>query len=170
MDSSTVISSGFPPGQKEQHYQNADQKIWLSYLVQVTDTLTSYIQSIVTGKLCKRRHVVGVIRQYMGLLCNAPGSLLNTLIVCVLRNKNKPGMKFVLPTFLIPLTAANLFLTCLEFLQLLQDHVVRHVVKEPVSGCEDDVTQLNVKGRAVCGVRAEGTDTGIKQRTKWIIF
>lgn len=59
------------------------------------ETLTSYIQSVITGELCERRHIVGVIRQNVGLLCNAPGCLLDALIVCVLRRKNKAGMKFV---------------------------------------------------------------------------
>lgn len=51
--------------------------------------ITSYIQSIVTGKLGKRRHVVGVVCQNMGLLCNAPGCLLDTLIVGFLQNTKK---------------------------------------------------------------------------------
>lgn len=50
-------------------------------------------------------------------------------------------------------------MTCLEFLQLLQDHVVRHVVKKPIGGGEDDVAQLDVEGRAVCRLRAAGADT-----------
>lgn len=49
-------------------------------------------------------------------------------------------------------------MTYLEFLQLLQDHVVRHVVEEPVGGGEDDVAKLDVEGRAVCCVGAAGTD------------
>lgn len=49
-------------------------------------------------------------------------------------------------------------MTYLELLQLLQDHVVRHVVEEPVGGREDDVTQLDVEGRAVCCIRAAGAD------------
>lgn len=81
-------------------------KLQFPFVSSGTETLTSYIQSIVTGKLCKRRHVVGVIRQYMGLLCDAPGRLLDALIVCILRSKNKAGMTFV---FLIPLPPANLF-------------------------------------------------------------
>lgn len=48
--------------------------------------------------------------------------------------------------------------THLELLQLLQDHVVRHVVEEPVSGGQDDVTQLDVEGRAICRVRAAGAE------------
>lgn len=51
--------------------------------------LTSYVQSIVTGKLCKRRHVVGVVCQDVGLFCNAPGCLLDALIICVLGNKTR---------------------------------------------------------------------------------
>lgn len=47
--------------------------------------------------------------------------------------------------------------THLQFLQLLEDHVVGHVVKEPVRGREDDVPQLDVKGGAVCGVRTART-------------
>lgn len=62
------------------------------------ETLTSYIQSIVTGELCKRRHVVGVIRQHMGLLCDAPSCLLDALIVGVLESKNKDDMRFVFQT------------------------------------------------------------------------
>lgn len=52
-----------------------------------------------------------------------------------------------------------LSLTYLEFLQLLQDHVVRHVVKETVGGGEDDVPELHVKGRAVGGVWTASTKT-----------
>lgn len=130
--------------------------VQLPFALTATGTLTSYIQSVVTGELRKRRHVVGVVRQYVRLLCNAAGSLLDTLIVCVLRTQTA-GVKFVLQPFLIPLTPTAPFLTYLEFLQLLQDHVVRHVVKQPVSGREDDVTKLDVKGRAVSGIRAEGT-------------
>lgn len=39
--------------------------------------------------------------------------------------------------------------TCLELLELLQDHVVRHVVKKAVRSGEDDVTKLDVKRRLV---------------------
>lgn len=49
----------------------------------------------------------------------------------------------------------DIFVIYLEFLQLLQYHVIWHVVEEPISGSEDDVTELYVKGSAVCGVRAE---------------
>lgn len=59
------------------------------------ETLTSYIQSVVAGELCKRRHVVGVIRQHVGLLCDAPGRLLDALIVGVLESKNKEDVRFV---------------------------------------------------------------------------
>lgn len=48
----------------------------------------------------------------------------------------------------------------LQLLQLLQDHVVRHVVEEAVGGGEDDVTQLDVEGGAVGRVRAAGRDRG----------
>ena len=61
--------------------------------------------------------------------------------------------------FLIPLPPANLFGTHLELLQLLQDHVVRHVVEEPIGGGEDDVPNLDIEGGAVCSVRAEGNHT-----------
>lgn len=47
--------------------------------------------------------------------------------------------------------------THLEFFQLLQDHVVRHVVEKPISGGEDDVTKLDIERRAVCGIRAAHT-------------
>lgn len=53
-----------------------------------TGTLTSYIQPIGACKLCKRRHVVGVVGQDVGLLSDALGSLLDALIVCVLQNDN----------------------------------------------------------------------------------
>lgn len=53
-------------------------------------------------------------------------------------------------------STADMFVTHFEFLQLLQYHVVWHVVKEPISGSEDDVAQLYIKGGAVCSVRAEG--------------
>lgn len=58
-----------------------------------------------------------------------------------------------------------MLVTHLEFLQLLQDHVVRHVVKEPIGGGEDDVTQLDVKGGAVCSIRTVGVQT-IKSNRK----
>lgn len=47
-----------------------------------TDSIhTSYIQAIVTGKLCKRRHIVGVVGKVVSLLCNALRSLQDTVIV-----------------------------------------------------------------------------------------
>lgn len=52
----------------------------------------------------------------------------------------------------------------LQLLQLLQDHVVRHVVEEAVGGGEDDVAQLDVEGGAVCRVRAAGTD---RETDRW---
>lgn len=42
----------------------------------------------------------------------------------------------------------------LQFLQLLEDHVVGHVVEEPVRGRQDDVSQLNVERGAVGSIRA----------------
>lgn len=47
------------------------------------------MQSIGTGKLCKRGHVVGVVRQYVSVLCDAARSLLDALIVCVLLSIKK---------------------------------------------------------------------------------
>lgn len=64
--------------------------------------ITSYIQSIVTGKLGKRRHVVGVVCQNMGLLCNAPGCLLDTLIVGVLQKQKQNGGVLVVFQCLVP--------------------------------------------------------------------
>lgn len=58
-------------------------------------TLTSYIQPVVTCKLCKRWHVVRVIGQYMCLLRDALGRLLDALIVRVLHSKNKDGRLFI---------------------------------------------------------------------------
>lgn len=47
-----------------------------------TDSIhTSYIQAIVTGKLCKRRHIVGVVGKVVSLLCNALRSLQDAVIV-----------------------------------------------------------------------------------------
>lgn len=37
----------------------------------------------------------------------------------------------------------------LEFFELLEDHVIWHVVKEAIGRCEDDVTELHVEGGAV---------------------
>lgn len=51
--------------------------------------LTSHIQSIVTRKLCKRRHVSGIIRQLVSLLSDASRSLLYALIVGVLNERGK---------------------------------------------------------------------------------
>lgn len=48
--------------------------------------------------------------------------------------------------------------THLQLLQLLEDHVVGHVVEQPVGSREDDVTELDVKGRAVCCVGTARTD------------
>ena len=56
-----------------------------------------------------------------------------------------------------------MFGTYLELLELLQDHVVGHVVEQPIGCGEDDVAELYVKGGAVCFVRAAGTDA-IKSR------
>lgn len=55
--------------------------------------------------------------------------------------------------------------TYLEFLELLEDHVVGHVVKKPIARSEDNVSKLDVKGRAVGSVRAES-----KQRNLGIAF
>lgn len=52
----------------------------------------------------------------------------------------------------------------LEFFQLLEDHVVRHVVEESVCGRQDDVSQLDIKGGAVSSIRAE--ETPRKQRER----
>lgn len=60
--------------------------------------------------------------------------------------------------FLIVLPPTHLSTPYLELFQLLQDHVVWHVVEEPVSGGEDDVAQLDIEGGAVGRVGAEGTD------------
>lgn len=60
--------------------------------------------------------------------------------------------------FLIILPPTHLCTSYLELFQLLQDHVVRHVVEEPVSGGEDDVAQLDIEGGAIGRVGAEGTD------------
>lgn len=43
--------------------------------------LTSYIQAIVTGKLCKRGHIVGVVGKVVSLLCNTLCSLQDAVIV-----------------------------------------------------------------------------------------
>lgn len=112
MDSNTVMSSGFPPGQKNSNFLSGCPFYWWNYahfltrtiegrnstwsatrficlMVPLPETLTSYIQPIVTCKLCERRHVVGVVGQDVGLLCDALSGLLDALIVCVLRNDNK---------------------------------------------------------------------------------
>lgn len=47
--------------------------------------LTSYIQAIVTGKLCKRGHIVGVVGKVVSLLCNTLCSLQDAVIVCCLK-------------------------------------------------------------------------------------
>lgn len=41
---------------------------------------TSNIQAIITGKLCKWGHIVGVVGKVMSLLCNALCSLQDTII------------------------------------------------------------------------------------------
>lgn len=56
--------------------------------------------------------------------------------------------------------------TDLEFLQLLQDHVIGHVVKEPVGGGEDDVAELHVEARAVGCVGAVGTHAEVRRSTR----
>ena len=45
----------------------------------------------------------------------------------------------------------------LEFFQLLKNHVVWHVVKQPVACRQDDVTKLHVEGGAVSSF---GTERG----------
>lgn len=47
--------------------------------------LTSYIQAIVTGKLCKRGHIVGIIGKVVSLLCNTLCGLQDAVIVCCLK-------------------------------------------------------------------------------------
>lgn len=44
----------------------------------------------------------------------------------------------------------------LEFFELLQNHVVWHVVKEAIARRKDDVTELHVEGGAVSSFRAGG--------------
>lgn len=41
---------------------------------------TSNIQAIITGKLCKWGHIVGVVGKVMSLLCNALCSLQDAII------------------------------------------------------------------------------------------
>lgn len=59
----------------------------------------------------------------------------------------------------------------LEFFELLQDHVVGHVVKEAVARCQDDVAELHVEGGAVSRFGAEvcraggHTNTHIRTQT-----
>lgn len=60
--------------------------------------------------------------------------------------------------------------THLQLFQLLQDHVVRHVVKQSVCGGQDDVPKLDIEGRAVSSLGAgEGQrlkDSGTHRDTK----
>lgn len=44
--------------------------------------------------------------------------------------------------------------THLQLFQLLQDHVVRHVVKQPICGSQDDVPKLDIEGGAVSSLGA----------------
>lgn len=48
----------------------------------------------------------------------------------------------------------------LELFELLQDHVVGHVVEEAIRGGQDDVTQLDIEGGAISGLRAGEENTG----------
>lgn len=58
--------------------------------------LTSYIQAIVTGKLCKRGHIIRVVGKIMSLLCNALCSLQDAVIVGSLKRDAiiKKALKF----------------------------------------------------------------------------
>ncbi|CAB1332835.1 unnamed protein product [Coregonus sp. 'balchen'] len=47
----------------------------------------------------------------------------------------------------------------------MTDHVVGHVVEEAIRGGQDDVTQLDVEGGAVSGLRAGEENTGLSVRT-----
>lgn len=105
MDSSTVMSSGFPPARVstslEVQAAGEHEEVRVCARVFAGDNTpsclhTSYIQAIVTGKLCKRRHVVGVIGQVMGLLCDALRSLQDAVVVGILKCKKAMKCKLVI--------------------------------------------------------------------------
>lgn len=54
-------------------------KSWMDS-VMIGQSCTSDIQAIITGKLCKRGHIVGVVGKVMSLLCNALCSLQDAII------------------------------------------------------------------------------------------
>lgn len=62
-----------------------------------------------------------------------------------------------------------MFVTYLQFFQLLEDHIIRHVVKQPIGGGEDDVTQLHVKGGAVSGFWAVNTQIQIRSTVSLVL-
>lgn len=130
----------------------------------VKNLLTSYIQTIVTGKLCKGRHIVGIIGKVVSLLCNTLCSLQDAVIVGSLKWAKIKSIKCEKHNQY--LTCENVWISChkkwhLEFFELLQNHVVRHVVKEAVGRSQDDVTKLHVKGRAVSCFRTGGKNGGM---------
>lgn len=95
MDKSTVMSSGFPPAGQEKQARICKSG---RYMVQIkmlqiahenleglnndwrVNIRTSNIQAIITGKLCKWGHIVGVVGKVMSLLCNALCSLQDAII------------------------------------------------------------------------------------------
>lgn len=88
----------------------------------------------------------------MGLLGDAASSLLDALVVGVLRGQKTN--KTCEMTTSGAAASAGAPTTYLQFLQLLQDHVVGHVVEESVGRREDDVAQLDIERGAVCSIGA----------------
>lgn len=65
-------------GVLEKHYTAV---MCMVLLKGANSNLTSYIQAIVTGKLCKRGHIIRIVGKIMSLLCNALCSLQDAVIV-----------------------------------------------------------------------------------------
>lgn len=95
MDKSTVMSSGFPPAGHEKQARICKSGRYMMQIktLQIAhgnlegfsndrrgNTRTSNIQAIITGKLCKGGHIVGVVGKVMSLLCNALCSLQDAVI------------------------------------------------------------------------------------------
>lgn len=123
---------------------------------------TSNIQAIITSKLCKWGHIVGVVGQVMSLLRNALCSLQDAVVAGGLkgsRSKKNYIWEMMLSACWHGVKVFAFLKWHLEFFKLPQNHVVWHVVKEAVTRRQDDVAKLHVERGAVSSI-GTGRQTG----------
>lgn len=172
MDSNTVMSSGFPPGQRSSNVLLGCLLLKKSLTCDTAGRNSTGLQvqpngdahllhsahwrmQTVQKETCSwgRRPGRGPAQRCSGQSAGCSHSL---------RSSKRQYKRVNQTSFAWTLSDKPVWTTAphLEFLQLLEDHVVRHVVKQPVSSREDDVTELDVKGRAVCCVGTARTHRG----------